>query len=244
MGAGLRFNAYGEARTGMSGIVTLGDKLDMARHPRQRPSAGIVTLGDTDILANARPRRMYTAPMFGGYGKPRRPVRPPAGVPLERLWQLYPDLVQVQQRRIELYGTGHRVEDQLTLGWEAETWKRAGLDDEAPLNAAAAQDYVAHLWARYALDYEPWFSGVPHVRVLHGDDWVNGARSYGLRHCIHIDSHLARRPWLVHETAHFLAPHVMHDAPWQAVVVQMWAGEFGVPVAYSRRLAREGGLPM
>ena len=73
------------------------------------------------------------------------------------------------------------------------------------------------------------------MKLLHGDDQVNGARASGLRHCISIDSHLSRRCWLVHETAHFLAPHVMHDAPGRP-----WWCRCG-PVSSTCRLHLRGG---
>jgi hypothetical protein len=153
---------------------------------------------------------------------------------------MFPDLVKVQQRRIELCRNGRRVEDQFTLGWEESLWKLADVADDPPFDAAGAQDYVEHLWLCYAHRYETWFNATPRLRVLHGHDRVNGARSSGLRHCIYVDDRLASR--LVHETAHFFAPHVMHDPPWCRALIQMLAAEFHVPIGFSIELAREAGL--
>jgi hypothetical protein len=36
----------------------------------------------------------------------------------------------------------------------------------------------------------------------------------------------------------------MHNRPWLRALVQMLAAEFGVPVGFSRELAREGGIEL
>jgi hypothetical protein len=36
----------------------------------------------------------------------------------------------------------------------------------------------------------------------------------------------------------------MHHRPWLRALVQMLAGEFGVPVGFSRELARKGGIEL
>ena len=221
----------------------MGDSSRLARHPL-KPSAGTDTLGNTRLMAHARPGPVYPyaatvapgqleRPHWSAYSQPRRPERP---VPICR----YPALDAIVAERTLRYGDGH---DAKIYTWEATVEQTYGLDREPLLTAADGQGYVDKIWRIYSPGLSPFFSATPTLVLVTGAE-LRGAVANCLCHEIRINAEHCRRSWLIHETIHLCIPEEQHGERWLNAMIKVWRHEFMIAPAFSRELAREAGLEM
>jgi hypothetical protein len=204
-----------------------------------------VALGAAMLAASHNCGAGCSHPKFADLGirKPRparrRPARPNPGATTAQLERRYPELVTIMCERTARYGGGH---DANVYAWESQIWADVGLDDSPLLSPTQAQDLAAGFWAKYAPRFEPYFSGVPEVRVLGEAEAVGGARAQALHHRILIDQRCCRAAWLIHEALHLMLPAEQHGGTWASAMVTAWSQEFGINVAHALALAAQHGV--
>jgi hypothetical protein len=171
-------------------------------------------------------------PHWGGYGSPRRPVRPPAGATQEQLERMFPDLVVMLVQRTSLWGAG--------VDHRAYSWEEDCLDEGPLISEPEAREFIGQLWAKYAHRHEPAFTAPPALLVVPHNE-LTGAVMNTLAHRIVISERCLRRAWLAHEIGHALNPRTQHCPRWAATMVTIWRDEFGVPIERSRQLGSKYG---
>jgi hypothetical protein len=116
------------------------------------------------------------------------------------------------------------------------------LPDDGLLSAETATGYVAWLWLTYAKDFEPFFTGVPTVHLLTGNDVRGWAIAKVRNHAIYIDARCCRKSWLCHEVLHLMRPGHLHDATFAAGLTFLWEREFEVSRRRAFDLAADNGV--
>lgn len=136
------------------------------------------------------------------------------------------------------------------------TWERrvlGGLWNEDPVGAmpdhtfsregvrAAAAAYVEGVWARHAIRYSPFFTGVPSL-LVRAELRRDRARAHLQSHLIYTTIGFATRAVLLHEVAHLLEWRDNHGPLFCRTLIDLWAVELGVDAMHSRAIAAEMGV--
>ena len=110
----------------------------------------------------------------------------------------------------------------------------------------AALGYLAHLWASYAKDFQPYYPGVPYLRVgfatalkrrLRGRA-IHMAHAVPQRHSIYCRVESLNRSTLLHEVCHLLVWGDGHGPDFCAALLLLWEREFAVDRTHALTLAR------
>jgi hypothetical protein len=114
-----------------------------------------------------------------------------------------------------------------------------------PAARKAALTYLTHLWTTYATRFQPYYAGIPYLRVgfaicrrgRRRPRTRHGAYAVPHRHEIYCQLTSLRRSTFVHEVCHLFAWGDGHGAAFCATLVRLWKHEFGIHPQTSLSLA-------
>jgi hypothetical protein len=125
-------------------------------------------------------------------------------------------------------------------------WERAVVTSRTPLQAGAitqrtvrseAVAYLNHLWSTYSPQFDPFFPGMPNLRLgslkrACDFPWHDASRliahANAQTHTIYLSCEAFDRESLAHETAHLLAWQDRHGPIFCGALLRIWNGEFGI----------------
>lgn len=111
--------------------------------------------------------------------------------------------------------------------------------------------YIEHLWNSYSPHFEPYFTGMPYLRIGFPRSLFSIAAAPRKRHAAHasVQKHsiyckldALTRSTIVHEVCHLLAWRDRHGPEFCRALVHLWEQEFKIHPTRSRMFAAKHGV--